>query len=371
MISPPPRRASPRRSRRTLTAVSVLVFVALALLTASPLRAYVTGAVTKERRADETSYVIAAAGDIVCSSQRERQAQVRAKQVPTTDTGVPADSRPASVCAANATADLLHELAPAAVLPLGDVQYECGDAAEFQAYSATWGQFKSVSRPVVGNHEYGSSCGRSDASGYFDYFGPAAGGEKGWYSWDLGGWHFIALNSQCSSGRGAEAVGGCHVGSEQYRWLQADLAAHKNACTLAYWHEARFTSGRHGPALHMADIWNELVANRVDVVLSAHNHIYERFDLIGHTDAPNETGQDPDSIVETPNLDRHGIQQFVVGTGGRNHVRITKPPLVGEVVRDDRSFGVLSMRLYSRSYDWEFVPVEGSTFRDRGSANCR
>jgi Calcineurin-like phosphoesterase len=368
MISPSsPRR---RRSRRTLIAVSVLGFVALVLVTVSPLRAYVTDAVTTERRSGEPSYVIAAAGDIVCSSQMERQAQVRAERLPSSDTGVPSDSRPASVCSAGGTTDLLHELAPTAVLPLGDLQYECGDAAEFDAYSATWGQFKSVSHPVVGNHEYGSACGRSDASGYFDYWGPAAG-EKGWYSWDLGGWHFIALNSQCHSGRGAESVGGCNVGSEQYRWLQADLAAHKNDCTLAYWHEARFTSGRHGPALQMADIWNELVASRVDVVLSAHNHVYERFDFIGHTDPPTDTGQNPDSIIETPNLDRHGIQQFVVGTGGRNHVRFTKPPLVGEVVRDDRSFGVLSMRLHSGSYDWEFVPVQGSTLQDRGSAKCR
>ena len=360
-----------RRSRRTFITVSVLVFVALALVTISPLRGYITGAATTGRQPDETSYVIAAAGDIVCSSRMERQAQERVRRLPTSDSGVPSEPRPARSCAARETADVLRELAPATVLPLGDVQYECGEAAEFgHSYSATWGQFKSVSRPVVGNHEYGSACGQSDASGYFDYFGPAAG-EKGWYSFDLGGWHFIALNSQCHSGRAGESVGGCDLASEQYRWLQADLAAHKNACTLAYWHEPRFTSGQHGPSLQMADIWNELVANKVDVVLSAHNHIYERFDYIGHTDAPRDTGQDPESIVETPNLDPQGIQEFVVGTGGRNHVRLNKPPLVGEVVRDDSSFGVLSMTLKPGSYDWEFMPVKGSTFQDHGSAKCR
>jgi hypothetical protein len=121
----------------------------------------------------------------------------------------------------------------------------------------------------------------------------------------------------------------------------------------------------------MAAIWNELVAMKVDVVLSGHNHIYERFDFIGHTDPPTDTGQDPESIAETPNLDPQGIQEFVVGTGGRNHVRLTKPPLVGEVVRDDTSFGVLSMTLKPGGYDWEFVPVKGSTFRDQGSAKCR
>ena len=365
--SPVPR----RRSRRTLIAVSVLGLVALALVTISPLRAYVTGTASTERRPDERSYVIAAAGDIVCSSRMERRAQEREKRLQVSDTGVPADARPSRSCAASATADLLRELAPTAVLPLGDLQYECGDAAEFgHAYSATWGQFKSVSHPVPGNHEYGAACGRSDASGYFDYFGPAAG-EKGWYSFDVGGWHLIALNSQCGSGRGPESVGGCDRASEQYRWLQADLAAHKNACTLAYWHEARFTSGQHGPALEMADIWNELVAAKVDVVLSAHNHTYERFDFIGHTEAPPDTGQDSESIIETPNLDPQGIQQFVVGTGGRNHVRFKKAPLVGEVVRDDTSFGVLSMTLKPDSYDWEFVPVKGSTFQDGGSAKCR
>jgi hypothetical protein len=360
-----------RRIRRTLIAVSVLGAIAVALVTIPPLRAYVTGAATTDRRPHERSYVIAAAGDIVCSPAMQRRVQERAERLPVNDTGEPADPRPPRSCAESATAEVLRELAPTTVLPLGDVQYECGDAAEFQrAYSATWGQFKSVSRPAVGNHEYGGECGRSDASGYFDYFGPAAG-EKGWYSFDVGGWHLIALNSQCRAGRGLESVGGCDVASEQYRWLQADLAAHRNACTLAYWHEPRFTSGQHGPARQMAYIWNELVAAKVDVVLSGHNHVYERFDFIGHTDPPTNTGHDSDSIVETPKLDPQGIQQFVVGTGGRNHIRFKKPPLVGEVVRDDTSFGVLSMTLNAGSYDWEFVPVKGSNFRDRGSAKCR
>ena len=162
-----------------------------------------------DRRPDEASYVIAAAGDIVCSSRMQRQAQEQAKRLQVKDTGVSSGLATSSVLAPlPRPRDVLRELAPAAVLPLGDLQYECGDAAEFgHAYSATWGQFKSVSRPAVGNHEYGNECGRNDASGYFDYFGPAAG-EKGWYSFDLGGWHLIALNSQCRAGRGSEAVGG-------------------------------------------------------------------------------------------------------------------------------------------------------------------
>jgi hypothetical protein len=360
-----------RRIRRTLIAVSVLGAIAVALVTVPPLRAYVTGASTTDRRPDETSYVIAAAGDIVCSPAMQRRVQERAERLPVKDTGEPADSRPPRSCAESATAEVLRERAPTTVLPLGDVQYECGDAAEFQrAYSATWGQFKSVSRPAVGNHEYGGECGGSDASGYFDYFGAAAG-EKGWYSFDVGGWHLIALNSQCRAGRGLESVGGCNPGSEQYRWLQADLAANKNACTLAYWHEPRFTSGQHGPARQMADIWNALVAAKVDVVLSAHNHVYERFEFIGHMDAPRDTRQNSESITETPNPDPQGIQQFVVGTGGRNHIKFKKPPMVGEVVRDDTSFGILAMTLKPGSYDWEFVPVKDSTFRDGGAAKCR
>jgi hypothetical protein len=360
-----------RRIRRTLIAVSVLGAIAVALVTIPPLRAYVTGAATTDRRPDERSYVIAAAGDIVCSPAMQRRVQERAERLPVKDTGEPADSRPPRSCAESATAEVLRERAPTTVLPLGDVQYECGDAAEFQrAYSATWGQFKSVSRPAVGNHEYGGECGGSDASGYFDYFGAAAG-EKGWYSFDVGGWHLIALNSQCRAGRGLESVGGCNPGSEQYRWLQADLAANKNACTLAYWHEPRFTSGQHGPARQMADIWNALVAAKVDVVLSAHNHVYERFEFIGHMDAPRDTRQNSESITETPNPDPQGIQQFVVGTGGRNHIKFKKPPMVGEVVRDDTSFGILAMTLKPGSYDWEFVPVKDSTFRDGGAAKCR
>ena len=360
-----------RRIPRSLIAVSVLVTIAVALVTIPPLRAYVTGAATTDRRPDERSYVIAAAGDIVCSPAMQRRVQERAERLPVKDTGEPADSRPPRSCAESATAEVLRERAPTTVLPLGDVQYECGDAAEFQrAYSATWGQFKSVSRPAVGNHEYGGECGGSDASGYFDYFGAAAG-EKGWYSFDVGGWHLIALNSQCRAGRGLESVGGCNPGSEQYRWLQADLAANKNACTLAYWHEPRFTSGQHGPARQMADIWNALVAAKVDVVLSAHNHVYERFEFIGHMDAPRDTRQNSESITETPNPDPQGIQQFVVGTGGRNHIKFKKPPMVGEVVRDDTSFGILAMTLKPGSYDWEFVPVKDSTFRDGGAAKCR
>ena len=360
-----------RRIRRTLIAVCVLGAIAVALVTIPPLRAYVTGAATTDRRPDERSYVIAAAGDIVCSPAMQRRVQERAERLPVKDTGEPADSRPPRSCAESATAEVLRERAPTTVLPLGDVQYECGDAAEFQrAYSATWGQFKSVSRPAVGNHEYGGECGGSDASGYFDYFGAAAG-EKGWYSFDVGGWHLIALNSQCRAGRGLESVGGCNPGSEQYRWLQADLAANKNACTLAYWHEPRFTSGQHGPARQMADIWNALVAAKVDVVLSAHNHVYERFEFIGHMDAPRDTRQNSESITETPNPDPQGIQQFVVGTGGRNHIKFKKPPMVGEVVRDDTSFGILAMTLKPGSYDWEFVPVKDSTFRDGGAAKCR
>jgi hypothetical protein len=269
-------------------------------------------------------------------------------------------------CREQATSDLIVADQPTAVLPLGDDQYECGRADAFAAsYDPSWGRVKSVTHPAIGNHEYGTACHTNDPSPYFDYFGAAAGTRyQGWYSYDLGTWHLIALNSECNYGRGSEAVGGCGPGSPEETWLRRDLETHPSRCTLAYWHEPRFSSGEHGDAQQMATIWNDLVAAHVDVVLSGHNHDYERFDPIGST--PQGT-----DLYQSPNLDPNGIREFVVGTGGRNTYSFRNvPPLNGEIVRNASTFGVLHLTLEPVGYEWRFEPIAGESFTDSGSGTC-
>jgi hypothetical protein len=259
-----------------------------------------------------------------------------------------------SNCAQAATAALLRPNL-AAVLTLGDTQYEDNHYRKFMAsFDPSWGKFKNLIRPTIGNHEYLTPR----AAGYFQYFGSAAGDpDKGWYSYDLGKWHLISLNSECGF------IGGCGPGAPEERWLRADLAAHPARCTLAYWHEPRFSSGEHGDALQMGTIWNILVAAHADVVLSGHNHDYERFDPLGASRPVPDKFQDP-----TPAAD--GIREFVVGTGGRNHYGFDHPPLAGEVVRNSTTYGVLELTLHPTSYDWRFVPVAGAGFADAGSGSC-
>jgi hypothetical protein len=264
---------------------------------------------------------IVAAGDIACD--------------PAHNTGTPQD------CDQAATAALIGQLHPTAVLPLGDLQYEDGTLAAFRSvFGQTWGKYRSIMYPAIGNHEYLTS----GAAGYFGYFGriPA------YYSYDLGDWHMVSLDSEC------HYVGGCQAGSAQEKWLLADLAAHPNMCTLVYWHEPRWSSGEHGNASQMVQVWKDLVAYHVDVVLTGHNHDYERFVPL------NGAGQ-PDS---------NGVTEFVVGTGGKNHYGFTGPALNGEVVRNDSSFGVLKMLLGPSGYSWRFYPAPGYSFTDSGSANC-
>ena len=270
--------------------------------------------------------VVAAAGDIACHPDE-----------------IAAGERP---CRHGATADLLASLRLDAVLPLGDLQYQDGDLASFQAvYDQTWGRFKAISRPAVGNHEYGTR----GAAGYFSYFGAVAGDPaKGWYSYNLGSWHLVALNSQCSH------IGGCGPGSPQERWLRADLAAHPAACTLAYWHEPRFSSGHHGDKPELAAFWRALHEAGAEIVLNGHDHNYERF-------AP----QDPQGILDGS----HGIRQFVVGTGGANH-RQFETVRPNSEVRNADAFGVLVLKLGVERYEWRFVPEPGKEFTDAGTGEC-
>jgi hypothetical protein len=253
-------------------------------------------------------------------------------------------------CHERATSDLILGLQPNAVLALGDDQYEQGALSAFRAsYDPTWGRLKSITHPALGNHEYLSR----DATGYFSYFGGAAGDpKKGYYSYALGSWHMIVINSNCSH------VGGCGPGSPQERWLRADLAAHKTVCTLAYWHHPRFSSGEHGDQTFMQPIWQALYDGGADVVLNGHDHDYERF-------AP----QDPAGRSDPT----RGIREFVVGTGGRNHYGLQTVDANSEI-RDSTSFGVLRLVLHPTSYSWQFIPDlqnGNGTFTDSGSASCR
>jgi hypothetical protein len=246
-----------------------------------------------------------------------------------------------------ATARLIGRLA-GTVATLGDTAYEDGSSYDFKnCYAPSWGRFKLRTRPALGNHEYGTR----GASGYFAYFEGLAGPVgKGWYSYRLGTWHVIVLNSNCAE------VGGCDRGSSQARWLRADLASNRVLCTLAYWHHPLFSSGTvHGNDAEMAPIWQSLYEGGTDVVLNGHEHNYERF-------AP----QTPDGKRDL----RRGIREFVVGTGGASHYRDLGRPIPNSQVRNDDTFGVLRLVLGRRGYSWRFIPAAGGSFTDSGSARC-
>ena len=244
-----------------------------------------------------------------------------------------------------ATARLLDAI-PGTVFTTGDNAYESGTDKEFSdCYHPSWGRHRARTRPAPGNHDYGTP----GAAGYFRYFGAAAGDpRRGYYSYDLGTWHLIALNSNC------RLIGGCDAGSAQVLWLRADLAAHPARCTAAYWHHPRFGSGPHEEALALQTIWQVLYDAGVDLTLAGHNHLYERF-------AP----QDPSG-----RLDRvRGIRQITVGTGGRSHYALRRVAANSEA-RNTDTFGVLKLVLEPARYSWEFVPERGKAFRDSGTTPC-
>lgn len=251
-----------------------------------------------------------------------------------------------ATCARNGdeqTAQIIRGIA-GTVATLGDNAYEKGTNKQFaQCYDPTWGTEKNRTRPSVGNHEYYTR----GAAGYFGYFGSAAGNPKeGYYSYDLGAWHIIVLNSNCGK------VNGCTANSPQGRWLQADLAANPATCTLAYWHHPMFSSGS---VSGMRPFWDLLYAADAEIVLSGHVHGYERF-------RPQTPNGQPDPAT--------GIRQFVVGTGGHSHTSYGNNPPPNSEVRNDKTFGVLVLTLRPEGYDWEFIPIQGKSFTDSGSGAC-
>ena len=246
---------------------------------------------------------------------------------------------------ARKTAELIEKI-PGTVFTLGDNAYGSGTPAQFaNCYAPTWGRFKDRTRPAVGNHDYQTA----GAAGYFAYFGEAAGDpKKGYYSYDLGAWHVVVINSNCRK------IGGCRRGSPQEKWLRKDLAAHPALCTLAIWHHPRFSSAEHGDDRTMRDIWKALSDAGAEVALSGHDHDYERFAPVD-----GRGRADPE----------RGMREFVAGTGGRHLYDWGLVHQTSEV-RNNQTFGVLKLTLHPASYDWEFVPVAGSTFTDSGSSKC-
>lgn len=285
---------------------------------------------------------VAAVGDIACS--------------PAQNTVAPTSCQQAS------TAALVGRSGAGTVLALGDIQYECGDPDDFSSFDAAWGPLKPIIRPVPGNHEYQNKGGLEDprscagsvvppGAGYFGYFGAAAGTpDAGYYSFDVGAWHLVALNSNCP-------FVACSKGSPQEQWLQADLAATQQPCVLAFWHHPRFVAS--GPLEDRAvtdtqALWADLQAARADVVLNGHVHRYERF-------AP---------MSSNGRRLASGPREFIVGTGGRNHHAAGFLPRTNAEVQSANSFGALVLKLGSRGYGWQFVSTDGR-FSDRGSDTCQ
>ncbi len=243
-----------------------------------------------------------------------------------------------------ATARLLDRI-QGTVFTAGDNVYERGTLEEFrQCFDTSWGRHKRRIRPTPGNHDYLTRR----ATGYYTYFGAAAGPpQRGYYSYTLGAWHIIALNSNCA------AIGGCGEGSPQLVWLRADLAAHQARCTLAYWHHPRFSSGPHGDDPTMGAFWDVLYQAGADVVVNGHDHHYERF-------AP----QTPDGRPH-----ERGIQQFTVGTGGRSLYPVLEVK-ANSINRSSATYGVLVLTLRPERYEWRFVPTAPGAYNDAGSRPC-
>jgi hypothetical protein len=245
-----------------------------------------------------------------------------------------------------ATAELLDGIA-GTVFTAGDNAYEDGSDENYaECYEPTWGRHKSRTKPVPGNHDYQTK----DAAGYRKYFGAAALNEDGdtWYSFDLGTWHVVMLDSNCG------AIGGCAADSPEGTWLAADLAANPTTCTLAIWHHPRFSSGdEHGNDPRTDPFWRLLYAAGADVIVNGHDHDYERF-------AP----QNPDGKEDRAK----GIREFVAGTGGAS-LRGFNPPVANSELRVAVTPGVLELTLHPSGYDWNWIPTSGLV-SDKGSGPC-
>ncbi len=249
------------------------------------------------------------------------------------------DSRTGCNSGAAATANLLSRYPSSTLLLFNGDATDTGASSEFTTcFDTTFGKYKAQLRPVPGNHEYGTS----GASGYFGYYGAQAH-SPGYYSFNVGTWHVVALNSEID-------ISGT---SSQMTWLKNDLAANRTQCTIAYWHEPRWSSGNHGNNTFVAAVWQTLYDNNVDLVFNGHDHDYERF-------AP----QNPAGAADSA----RGIREFVIGTAGA-------PPYSFSTIRANSqvrmtgSYGVVQFTLHPTSYEWKWIGATGS-FADAGTTAC-
>ena len=306
------------------------------MLVASPLLMKVSAA------ADVGDPVIAAAGDIACDPLA---------------VGFNGGNGTKNKCQERATSNLIATSGATAVLPIGDEQYECPNAAGFAgSYDPTWGRFGAMTYPAIGNHEYqktGSAGCDTAPQPYLDYFtskgAPQVAGPNGafYYSFDIGTWHLIALNANCT-------IVLCKAGSTQEQWLKADLAAHPNTCTLAFWHQPRFASGigKVRSNNQVAALWTDLVNAHADVVLNGHFHYYDR---MGKMDA---------NGVTSPS----GMREFLVGTGG-DSITTKIDTFWSTHEAYVAKFGILRMTLSAGSYSWSFVGIDNVVY-DSGTDVC-
>jgi hypothetical protein len=248
------------------------------------------------------------------------------------------------------TAKILDRFPDAAIATLGDNAYPDGSETDFErCFGPSWGRHRERIRPATGNHEFTTK----DAAGYFKYFGEAGGQfDEYYYSYDLGAWHVVVLNSDCWR------VEGCDLDDPQIEWLRRDLTRHPALCTLAYWHRPPFSSGRYGDpddTERVRPLWRVVYEEGVDIVLTAHDHSYERL-------APIDADGERD--------DERGVRLFVVGTGGGNLRSFASDPLPTTEARSDDAWGVLKLTLEPTAYDWQFIPVQEASFTDSGSGTC-
>lgn len=309
-------------SRKTISAV-LLAVTAISILSACQSESAVREVATRAVLMKDKGITVYAAGDIAdCKDYRPE------------DSGA---AKTAALIAARLAND-----EEAAVLTLGDHTYPIGLLSEFTScYEPTWGKFKTRTYPSPGNHEYYTPR----ATSYYAYFGNAAGQHRnGYYSFNLGNWHIVSLNSYLKP----------EQHKAQLEWLQEDLARNKTRCTLAFWHHPRYSSGGHGSNPEMDDAWKILDAAGAEVLLSSHDHNYERF-------APQGNNVQHDG--------RGGIRQFVVGTGGAKLTPMRFRESHSEV-SDNSTHGVLKLVLKDIGYEWEFLPVKEGGFTDSGAELC-
>jgi hypothetical protein len=276
-----------------------------------------------------TSSIMVAAGDIACA---------------------PGSATTSTTCQQMKTAALIGTLNPKYVLPLGDLAYPAGTQPAFDhAYAPSWGQYKSITKPVPGNHEYGTA----GASGYFGYFGARATPLqptctydcKGYYSFSTGSWHVVALNTRCS-----ETTDTCADFTAQAAWLDQDLTAHPARCTLAYMHNPLF-SGGYGATPEVKVFWNVLQKHHADLVLTGHAHNYQRF------------------VAQTPGgtASANGITEIIAGTGGNSLQTLTTTK--NQAAHINHTFGVVRLALNAGGWTSKFISTSGSTL-DSASGSC-